>query len=332
MVVSLPNEHKVRLYRSADMKHWEASSDFGPAGATDGQWECPELFELPFEGSHGKTKWILKIGLNPGALQGGSGEQYFIGQFDGRRFVNDNPPAQTMWTDYGKDCYCALTFNHLPHGERPVMLGWMNNWQYAKDLPTNPWRGQMTFPRTLSLRQTSDGLRLFQLPASQLEQLQRTSQRVGSTGTVQSVNQWLLQSGLAKSRSFQLRSDIVLGSAEEVGLRILQGEGKYTVVGYNRKRERLFFDRTHSGIVSFSKDFPDRTEAPLSIPAGTLRLDILVDRNSVEVFAAQGQIASTNLVFPPANASGLELYAEGGQPGQVSASVTPIQSIWAGSK
>src|SRR5262249_5243571 len=149
MVVALPNDHKVRIYGSADLKHWSALSDFGPAGATGGQWECPELFELPIEGSRSETRWVLKIGLNPGALQGGSGEQYFIGRFDGARFTNDNPAQQTMWTDYGKDCYCALTFNHLPKDRAPVMLGWMNNWQYAKYLPTSPWRGQMTFPRRL---------------------------------------------------------------------------------------------------------------------------------------------------------------------------------------
>ena len=94
MVVSLPDDHKARFYGSPDLKKWTQLSEFGPEGAVGGQWECPELFELPLDGkASGKKRWVLKIGLNPGGLQGGSGEQYFVGQFDGKRFINDNPPS-----------------------------------------------------------------------------------------------------------------------------------------------------------------------------------------------------------------------------------------------
>ena len=174
MAVALPNEHKVRFYGSPDLKRWEQLSEFGPEGASGGQWECPTLTEVPVEGSSPRrTGWVLKIGLNPGGLQGGSGEQYFVGSFDGARFVNDNPAATTLWTDYGKDCYCALTFNHLPPAALPVMLGWMNNWQYANKVPTAPWRGQMTAPRRLQLRKLPEGLRLVQQPAETLRALRR---------------------------------------------------------------------------------------------------------------------------------------------------------------
>src|SRR5581483_8503165 len=114
MAVSLPNDHKVRFYSSANLKSWSKLSDFGPAGATGGQWECPELFELPIAGEPGQSRWVLKVGLNPGGRLGGSSEQYFIGQFDGKHFTNDNPASTILWTDYGKDCYCALTFNGIP--------------------------------------------------------------------------------------------------------------------------------------------------------------------------------------------------------------------------
>src|SRR5579884_1091323 len=99
MAVALPNDHKVLFYGSPDLKRWSELSEFGPAGAAGGQWECPTMALLPVSG--GGTRWVLKVGLNPGALQGGSGEQYFTGSFDGRRFVNDNPPSTTLWTDYG---------------------------------------------------------------------------------------------------------------------------------------------------------------------------------------------------------------------------------------
>ncbi|MBV8817999.1 MAG: glycoside hydrolase family 32 protein, partial [Acidobacteriaceae bacterium] len=129
MAVALPDDHKVRMYASPDLKNWQQVSEFGPQGAIGGQWECPELFELPVEGRRGESRWVLKVGLNPGGLQGGSGEQYFIGKFDGNKFVNDNPESLSLWTDYGKDCYCALTFNNLPARQTPLMIGWMSNLQ-----------------------------------------------------------------------------------------------------------------------------------------------------------------------------------------------------------
>ena len=308
MAVSLPNDHKVRFYGSSDLKHWQTLSDFGPAGATSGQWECPELFELPVDSKPGQTRWVLKVGLNPGALQGGSGEQYFTGQFDGTRFANDNPSTLTLWTDYGKDCYCALTFNNLRDTQSPVMIGWMNNWQYAADVPTSPWRGQMTVPRKLGLRTTPDGLRLVQNPIDSLEQLRRP-----------------LQPG---SDSFELRATVPLGNAKEVGWKLLAAGGTFTLVGFDREKQQLFVDRTHSGDTSFNKDFPARTTAPLQLDGSELRLRVLVDRSSIEVFADDGRIAITNLVFPPQSARGIEFYSKGGQPGAVKSELWTMGSIW----
>ena len=328
MLVSLPNEHKIAIYGAPDLKNWTRLSEFGPEGATGGQWECPELFELPIEGGGGATRWVLKVGLNPGALQGGSGEQYFVGEFDGKRFKNDNPASLQLWTDYGKDCYCALTFNGLPRNQRPVMIGWMDNWQYAAKLPTSPWRGQMTFPRSLSLRRTPEGIRLIQQPSDGIDRLEE--KRYGaaaSSGDMESVNQALAMWKLP-DHAYQLKSDIELGSARQAGLRMLAQDGSYTVIGYDRDGKKLFVDRTHSGVTHFSKDFPARTEAPLDLPGGKLRLNILMDRNSLEVFADGGRVTETNLVFPPAGANGIQFYAEGGNVGSVSAGGWGVESIW----
>jgi fructan beta-fructosidase len=98
MAVALPNDHKVLFYGSPDLKAWERLSEFGPAGAIGGQWECPTLTEVRVAESS-QTRWVLKVGLNPGGVQGGSGEQYFVGSFDGARFTNENPPSTTLWTD-----------------------------------------------------------------------------------------------------------------------------------------------------------------------------------------------------------------------------------------
>ncbi|HEY7211419.1 MAG TPA: glycoside hydrolase family 32 protein [Bryobacteraceae bacterium] len=305
MVVALPNDHKVLLYTSPDLKSWKQASEFGPAGATAGQWECPELFELPVEARRGETRWVLKVGLNPGALQGGSGEQYFVGRFDGSRFTNDNPPSLALWTDYGKDCYCALTFNGLPRGHKPVMIGWMDNWQYAGKLPTNPWRGQMTFPRELSLRETPEGIRLFQNPAEQIERLIESDNDRRRAG-----------------HSFLLIFSVNPKAGHEVGLKLLSDGRNYTSVGYDPAKQVLFVDRRHSGLTNFSPEFPARVEAPLRAGGDSLRMQILVDRCSLEVFADGGRVVSTNLVFPPAGANAIENIG-----GKVLAIQEPVRSV-----
>jgi sucrose-6-phosphate hydrolase SacC (GH32 family) len=170
------------------------------------------------------------------------------------------------------------------------------------------------------------------MPVDQLNQLSEEGGADRSTGDVQTVNQWLAASAASNGRTFQLVADIALGTAKEVGCRMLESEGEYTAIGYDRQRKSLFVDRTHSGLLNFNKDFPVRTEAPLSLADGVLRLTVLVDRNSVEVFADAGSVASTNLVFAPPGGRGIEFYEKGGASGEISAHITRLRSIWASPK
>jgi len=322
MAVALPDARKVLFYGSSDLKAWERLSEFGPAGAAGGQWECPTLTEVPVAGSPRQTRWVLKVGLNPGGLQGGSGEQYFVGRFDGVRFTNDNPASTTLWTDYGKDCYCALTFNGMPRKEIPVMIGWMNNWQYASRVPTQPWRGQMTIPRRLQLRKAPEGLRLVQAPTEAIQRL-RGGHFAWRGQSVAELNRALKEQ--VHWNSFELRSTAFPGVAGEIGWRLLAADGKYLTVGY--ANGELFVDRTQSGVTDFSKDFPVRTSAPLAIGNSPLELTILVDRSTVEAFAQGGQVAMTNLVFPPAGAEGMEYYTAG-KSGRLSIEGWELNSAW----
>lgn len=310
MAVSLPDNHQVQIYGSPDLRKWTRLSEFGPAGTTAGQWECPALFQLPVDGDPRNTRWVLKIGLNPGAVQGGSGEQYFIGRFDGVRFVNDNPASLSLWSDYGKDCYCALPFNHLPGSLDPVMLGWMSNWQYAAELPTAPWRGQMTIPRQLALKTFPEGIRLVQTPIAALRQLRGKPIR------------------RPKTRSFEIQAVLEINGAGEAGWKLASKGGSYTVIGYDSRREEIFVDRTHSGLVAFSPHFPARTAAPLARrDRDKVTFDILVDRNSIEVFADDGRVVLTNLVFPRAEPVDFSFYSDG-DANPLPTTIWPLKSIW----
>jgi fructan beta-fructosidase len=313
MAVALPDQHKVRLYASPNLKRWTAISEFGPAGAVGGQWECPELFELPLQGST-ETRWVLKVGLNPGGRAGGSGEQYFVGHFNGQHFRNDNPASLTLWTDYGKDCYCALIFNGFPKSRSPVMIGWMDNWQYASKLPTAPWRGQMTLPRKLSLRRTPAGIRLVQNPLDGLANLRSERTEVNNSLAL-------------PERTFQLSVTHDLKHTREIGWKLLVKDEAYATVGYDRRKGVVFVDRAPSAETGFSQDFPQRMEAPLRLPGSVLSLNIVVDRSSVEVFADGGRITMTNLVFPAEGAYGLQFYSIS-EEGNLLTGTPPPASLW----
>jgi fructan beta-fructosidase len=326
MVVMLPRERKAQFYASSDLKSWRHLSDFGPAGATGGDWECPDFYELPVDGDPKNTRWVLKIGLNPGHIAGGSGEQYFIGRFDGERFTNDNPPDRTLWLDYGRDCYCEFTFNNAPDPAKPPAIAWMNNWQYAGKIPTSPWRGQMTFPRTLALRSTPGGIRLTQSPAPALESLRADPVSIRNAG-VAAVNR-RLAARPSPGETYELAMTARLGRAQRLEWRVLSSGDHYTTIGYDRAAGRIYVDRTRSGETGFSPQFPSRTAAPLALHGGELKLRILVDRSSVEVFAGDGLVVLTNLVFPGPRAAGVSLSVSGGDPQSLDVQLWNLRSIW----
>lgn len=325
MVAVLPGERKARIFSSPNLKKWTALSDFGPAGATGGDWECPDLYALPVDGDAAKMKWVMKIGINPGHLAGGSGEQYFIGNFDGKQFTNDNSPAQTLWLDYGRDSYCALTFNHDPARE-PTMIGWMNNWLYARETPTAPWRGSMTLPRSLELHALAEGVRLTQHPVAALRTLRQDAFSFDGTDAAQ------LNAKLAawphRSPSFELEAEIQPGSARRIEWKVRQGAGEYTTVGYDAAAQELYVDRTHSGVVNFNPQFPSRTAAPLALHGKPLRVLIVGDRNSVEVFGQDGERVLSNLIFPQAGSTGISLAVDGGNAAGLRVRLWQLRSIW----
>jgi len=325
MVIVLANDKKIRIFSSPDLKHWQALSDFGPQGATGGVWECPDLYRLPVAGAPAKMRWILKIGLNPGHVSGGSGEQYFIGQFDGIRFTNEGASSETHWLDYGRDCYCALTFNDEPAGRPRQMIAWMNNWEYAGVVPTTPWRGAMTLPRSLTLAEADGSLTLLQRPVDELRSLR------GEAFEYEGASEAEVNRKLAdwphRSQTFEIEAELRTGTAKEIVWKLLQGEHDETLVGFDAVKSELFLDRSKCANAHFSSAFPSKTVAPLKLGSEPLRLHIFVDRSSVEVFAQNGRIAMTNLVFPKPDSTAISLSASG-QLNNMHFSMWKLASAW----
>ncbi len=341
MVVSLATLHKVRLYASPDLKHWTPLSEFGPAGATSGVWECPDLFELPVDGDRTNTRWVLVVNLNPGGIAGGSGTQYFVGRFDGTRFTPDEPVAATTdptaagvrWADYGKDLYATVSWNGVPSSDgRRVWLGWMNNWEYAGDIPTAPWRSAQSIPRTVTLTRTTEGIRLVQQPVIELQQLRGTRHsldaQVVAPGSTSLASRGIAGRALEIDATFAVDTGAP-GTAREFGLEVRTGGGEKTVIGIDATAGQLFVDRTRSGQTSFHKEFGGRQTAPLPVEHGRVRLRIFVDWSSVEVFGGDGRVVITDQIFPAPASDGVALYATGGPAHLVSLDAWPLASAWA---
>ncbi|MGA8596905.1 MAG: glycoside hydrolase family 32 protein [Bryobacteraceae bacterium] len=315
MVCSLPDQHKVRFFASHDLIHWNGLSDFGPAGATGGVWECPDLFELPVEGDRG-SRWVLIVNINPGGVAGGSGTQYFVGKFDGRAFTKEASDSEALWMDYGKDYYAAVSyFGNRPGDNRRIMIGWFSNWQYANDTPEKGWRGAMAIPREVSLYRSADGIRVEQTPVRELASLRRPLQS-NATGRE-----------IAEGKQLEIEITYAKNASGRFGLRVFQGTSNFTEIGIDRSKPALYIDRSHSGIVNFSKFFAGRQEAPL--PAGEpVKLDILLDRSSVEVFADDGKVTMADRAYPSDADQHVRLFSGGVEPTIESLRVWRIESVW----
>jgi fructan beta-fructosidase len=323
MAAALPTEHKVRFFGSADLKRWNVLSDFVPAGATGGVWECPDLFPLPVD--DGQIRWVLSVNINPGGIAGGSGNQYFVGRFDGTRFTNDNPAPQTLWADYGKDFYASQSYSDIPPADgRRIWLGWFSNWLYAGKEPTHPWRCAQTIPRVLRLKTIRGSIRLVQEPIAELASLRGENLHVGAAD-VGDANRRLDE---FQSESYEIDAEFDTGTANEVGFRLRMGKAEQTLAGCDIRKSEVFIDRTKSGTVNFSGDFAGRHPGPVGLSAHRVKLRLFVDRSSVELFANDGETVISDRIFPSPGSTHLQIYEQGGSARVVTLDVWKLKSAW----
>jgi fructan beta-fructosidase len=328
-VMILAAGEKAMIYTSPDLKAWTYASEFGkPNGAPDGIWECPDLFPLPVDGNPGNKKWVLIVSINDGAPAGGSGMQYFVGDFDGKTFTNGNPADTTLWADYGADFYAGVTWSDDPKGkESRLWLAWMSNWQYANDTPTSTWRGAFSLVRKLELKTLPEGIRMIQTPADGFEQLRHPVKSL-SAQTVQPGDRTL---SAVHGDTLEIVAEFRVDpntTADEFGIQVRTGERNRTTIGYNRDNASLFVDRSQSGITDFNGGFAKRHEAPLEVRNNKVKMHIFVDRSSVEVFGNNGETVITDQIFPDPSDTGLELYAAGGNVTLESLHIYALDKVW----
>jgi len=469
MAVALSVDRIVQFYRSDDLKEWSLLSEFGPAGAVKGIWECPDLF--PLTTSSGKTKWVLEVDLGDHSVAGGSGAQYFLGDFDGVQFTADEVstkekfipyddpqatviedfedgysqwsssgksfgsapavgsldgqnsvigfegrffasgfhggdesigslrsglfkvskdflnfkigggaaprllearlvdnkgeilrretghnleelvwkgwdvsdlrdelvrveivdkavggwghlsvdqfelsdtraeevPEWTNWLDYGKDFYAAVTWSNVPK-DRKIWIGWMSNWQYANETPTEGWRSAMSIPREVSLVEVGGELRLKQEPVQEL--LKYRGDAIHHETLSITEDSTVVEGPGGVAADIELS---ILPGKESAGVGIFTGDGKSVRIGYDSNEGVVFFDRTEPGIERFHAQFAGRYTMPVAMVDGVVSLRIIVDRCSIEVFAEDGTRCMSNLIFPEPKLEQVEVFGRGAQ-------------------
>lgn len=330
MIVSADKE--MRFFRSEDLKRWEYVSAFGEGyGARPNQFECPDFFELPLEGS-GEKKWVMLVNINPGCPFGGSATEYFVGTFDGETFTPDTEPEVARWLDFGKDHYAFVTFHGT--GSRTLGLAWISNWQYAHLTPFKQSRGANSLPRELFLFRQEGRTYVGARPAKEVEALRKEERKLDLPPTLH-TDLTLSDALRDLDDSFELEVGLTPSpKASRVGFVLSNELGDELPIYLDLEKGRIVMDRTRSGLVDFGlhatphereradwrtgeginyqNDFALATWAPLGLcRGGRYQLRLFIDRSVAELFVDGGRIAMTNLVFPRKPYSQLRLFSDG---------------------
>lgn len=329
-IMTLAVQDHISFYSSPDLKNWTHESDFGKGdvGSHGGVWECPDLFQLKV-GAGGQNKWVLLVSINPGGPNGGSATQYFVGNFDGKTFTNDNIPQTTLWMDYGRDNYAGVSWSDVPQKDgRRLLLGWMSNWDYAQAVPTEVWRSANTIPRVLTLQETSQGLRLASTPAAELAKLRGKSSKLKPQSLRTSLDLSKQLKFLAAQMEVNLEFELEDGMAS-FGIELSNAKGERYRVGYNATTRQFFSDRREAGKKDFSKIFAHKIHvAPRLLDGKTVQMRIFFDRSSMELFADGGRTVLTDLYFPNEDFSEVKLFVEKGAVQLKSGAFYALKSVW----
>ncbi|MEZ4969507.1 MAG: glycoside hydrolase family 32 protein [Flavobacteriaceae bacterium] len=311
----------LQIWQSPDLKKWDKASEFGKnQGAHGGVWECPDMFPLKVEGTD-QEKWVLLISINPGAPNGGSGTQYFVGDFDGTTFTSDQ--KEHKWIDWGTDNYAGVTYNNMSHNDR-VFIGWMSNWAYAQETPTEKWRSAMTLPRKLTLRKVNGSLELINYPLDSFNEIRvlgNVEKRAIDPKSDRSLNFDHFNSSEVKFRT----------ASRVFGLEFRNSLGETLNLILDGQNQQFVLDRTKSGKTVFNEDFANNVQTmPIpNLPNGEYEIRILMDWSSLEVFINGGQYVMTSQIFPNefyktlviSNPTEVELELD-------EFTISPIKSIW----
>ena len=318
---------RVHIYSSPNIKDWtlKVSSEWESA-LTEVFGNVLICFRLKIEGAE-TTKWVMLVSINPGGPNKGSATQYFTGEFDGHKFVPDE--LIEKWVDWGRDNYAGVTWSNIPGRDgRRIFIGWMSNWEYATVVPTTVWRSATTIPRELSLKEEDGHYFLTSKPITELGKL-RIATDTNSVNHLSFNGEKEISTG---SLSI-MQSEMLFGfnfsgnNVDSLGVILENSLNERFIIGYSVLKKQFYIDRRNSGSSDFSKEFAGISTAPYK--AGTvLKMHLLIDASSVELFVDDGRLVMTTLVFPTEKFTRLKLFSKGGTALLNKAVFYGLEKIW----
>ncbi len=301
---------RVKFYASKDLKLWSFKSDFmRDTTAGGGAWECPDLFPIEVEGTK-DIKWVTLVSINPGGPNGGSATQYFIGDFDGKTFIPEK--NEGSWLDYGQDNYAGVTWSDIPKEDgRRLFIGWMSNWSYAQIVPTETWRSALTLPREIKLIKEDNQYQLTTFPVKEFEDLKTLKMHINKmlfSGKSDINNIDLNLSSCELNVVFKPQKGSLNGHTTAFGVLLKNDADEELKIGYNMLSKQVFVDRTKINTEFKDSNYLSKDVAPYIIE-NEIRMKIILDASSVEVFIDEGKLVMTNIIFPESPFSKLSLFS-----------------------
>lgn len=276
-IMTLAVFDRVHIYSSENLLNWEKQSEFGIGyGVPNILWECPDLFPLTYKG---KTIWVLISNINPGGPNKGSATQYFIGDFDGKSFQSFDHDIR--WVDVGPDEYAGVTWSNT--GGRKIFTGWMSNWMYAQQVPTEKWRSALTIARELTLKEVNGKYYLASTPVQEFDKYKGR--------LINEIQYKYVFNGTAIMES----EDVPV---EDFSIVLSNEKGESVMIGYSKSSNQFYIDRTKSGDTNFHKEFAQVSKAVRISNSSTMNFKLVIDVASVELFADDGLSVMTSIYFP----------------------------------
>ena len=329
MVLSHASEYKIEFYTSPNLKDWTGQSNFSHGGLLGIQYECPNLVEIPVQGSS-ETMYVLYISINPGAPLGGSVGQYFPGTFNGTHFTAVDAAARIA--DFGKDNYAGQFFYGVPGNEPQVQVAWASNWQYTSLVPTGNegWRSAMSLPRSTYLKNvTMIGYVLVSEPyniQSIISKELAYNKALGNSSVLLDYSDVASGALYFEANVTGLTADTLTGSVNFTFSSSSTGE---YVTGGTYIGATLWIDRGH--VNGFDNPFYTDKFSTNGVYGneGEWSMSGVIDRTILENFLNGGEQSATNTVWPTAPFDTMRLAASGLAPGvQVSVGVWALEDAW----
>ena len=298
MAIAYAADFVVGLYTSPNLKEWTHASNFSHYGLLGIQYECPNLVEVPIDGTD-NTVWLLQISINPGSPQGGSSSQYFLGDFDGYTFAPMDNVTRVL--DFAKDNYAGQYFDNLPRGQA-VAINWASNWQYVQVSPTGElegWRSSMSTARSVSVREVN------LIGWTQITRPYDLTPIVGQTLAEKTLGNGSFAVDFSNTYSQALwlsvnvtdlppTANITGGTLNFTFTSPISGE--YLRSGMYLSNGAYFFvDR--SGLRGFDNIFFTDKFAASQILGDSLHFDVIIDRSLFETFVNDGASSSTTSFY-----------------------------------